>query len=79
VNHRSSDEAQPGRDASSPDVAPHTPSPELRQYDDNGVDLSLIRANMRLTFEERARRAEHQRRAALRVQQLGRSLRTKPA
>src|SRR2546426_2222366 len=29
------------------------------QYDENGVDLSLIRANMRVTPTERARRAEH--------------------
>jgi hypothetical protein len=51
----------------------------LPQYDENGVDLSLIRANMRLTFEERARRAERQRLAALRVQRIGRSLRDEPA
>jgi hypothetical protein len=55
-------------------------SPEsLPQYDENGVDLSLIRANMRLTFEERARRAERQRKAALRVQQIGRGLRDESA
>ena len=29
----------------------------LGQYDENGVDLSLIRANMKLIPEERARRA----------------------
>ncbi len=49
------------------------------QYDDNGVDLSLIRANMRLTPAERARRAERARKAALRVQQIGRDSRRKPA
>ena len=31
------------------------------QYDGNGVDLSLIRANMRLSPEARARRAERAR------------------
>jgi hypothetical protein len=50
------------------------PSP----YDDNGVDLSLIRANMKLTPEQRARRAERARKSALRVQQVGRALRRKP-
>jgi hypothetical protein len=49
------------------------------QYDENGVDLSLIRANMRLTLEDRARRAERARRAALRVQQIGQESRPKPA
>jgi hypothetical protein len=49
------------------------------QYDDNGVDLSLIRANMRITPTQRARRAERARRAALRVQALGRASRAKPA
>ena len=50
----------------------------VRQYDDNGVDLTLIRANMKLTPEERARRAERARKAALRVQQIGRESRRKP-
>ena len=49
------------------------------QYDENGVDLSLIRANMRLTPSERARRAERARQAALRVQQIGRDSRRQPA
>jgi len=49
------------------------------QYDENGVDLSLIRANMRLTLEERGRRAERARRAALRVQQIGRGSRPESA
>jgi len=43
------------------------------QYDENGVDLSLIRANMRVPPTERARRA------ALRIQKIGREGRTKPA
>jgi hypothetical protein len=46
-----------------------------RQYDENGIDLSLIRANMRLTASERAGRAERARQAALRVQQVGREAR----
>jgi hypothetical protein len=49
------------------------------QYDDNRVDLSLIRANMRVSPTERARRAERARLAALRVQAIGRAARTKPA
>lgn len=54
------------------------PDPAPCQYDENGVDLSLIRANMRLTPLQRARRAEQQRKAALRVQQIGRDARSKP-
>ncbi len=49
------------------------------QYDENGVDLSLIRANLRLSPTERARRADRARRAALRVQEIGRASRNKPA
>ena len=48
-------------------------------YDENGVDLSLIRANLRLTPTERARRAERARRSALRVQEIGRASRNQPA
>ena len=51
----------------------------LRQHDENGIDLSLIRANMRLSPSERARRAERARQAALRVQQIGRDARHQPA
>ena len=51
------------------------PAREQRQYDDNGIDLSLIRANMRLIPSERARRGERARQAALRVQQIGRDAR----
>ena len=50
-----------------------------RQYDENGIDLSLIRANMRLSPSERARRAERARQAALRVQQIGRDARRQSA
>ena len=49
------------------------------QYDDNGVDVSLIRANMKITPTERARRAERARRDALRVAQIGRDARHEPA
>src|SRR5712692_7880272 len=49
------------------------------QYDESGVDLSLIRTNMRVTPTERARRAEYGRRAALRVREIGRAGRAKPA
>lgn len=49
------------------------------QYDENGVDVSLIRANLRLSPTARARRAERARRAALRVQAIGRAARAKPA
>ncbi len=49
------------------------------QYDESGVDLSLIRSNMRVTPAERVRRVERARRAALRVQRIGRAARAKPA
>jgi MFS family permease len=49
------------------------------QYDDNGVDLSLIRENLRVSPTERARRAERARRDALGVQAIGRAVRAKPA
>ena len=63
-------------------ASPSVPAPTfgtLGEYDQNGVDLSLIRANMKLTPEERARRAERARKAALRVQQIGRDSRRQPA
>jgi hypothetical protein len=49
------------------------------QYDENGVDLSLLRENLKLAPAERARRAERARKAALRVLQIGREARSKPA
>jgi hypothetical protein len=61
---------------------PSGDSPAFRkrdQYDENGVDLSLLRSNMKLSPEERARRAERARKAALRVQEIGRDSRRKPA
>jgi hypothetical protein len=60
-----------------PAVAPQFGAPG--QYDENGVDLSLIQANLRLTPTERARRADRARRAALRVMQLGRDSRRQSA
>jgi hypothetical protein len=73
MNESSTDAAPPGATS-----AP-TALGARGQYDENGVDLSLIRANMRLTAGERARRAERARKAALRVQQIGRDSRRKPA
>lgn len=49
------------------------------QYDENGVDLSLIRMNMRLTPTERARRADRARRDALRLAESGRATRRQSA
>jgi hypothetical protein len=49
------------------------------QYDVNGVDVSLIRENLRLSPTDRARRGEQARRDALRVQAIGRAARAKPA
>ncbi len=72
--------SKPTTDAASPSATRDGPAlGTLGQYDENGVDLSLIRANMRLTPEERAHRAERARKAALRVQQIGRDSRRKPA
>lgn len=42
------------------------------QQDQSGVDLSLIRENLRLTPTERVRRADRARRDALRVLEYGR-------
>ena len=64
--------ADPARDCSIP-TSQAFGAPE--QYDENGVDVSLIRANMRVSPTERARRGERARRAALRVQAIGRASR----
>lgn len=40
------------------------------EYDENGVDLTLIRANLKLTPLERARKAERLRRGLLRMHEL---------
>ncbi|HRQ73689.1 MAG TPA: hypothetical protein PLU35_11735 [Phycisphaerales bacterium] len=50
-----------------PGPRPFTPFPE---QDENGVDLTLLRENLRLTPLERARRAECLRRAVLRMHEL---------
>lgn len=52
---------------------------DAEQYDENGVDLSLIRMNLQLTPTERARRADRARRAFLRVAEIGRAARRQPA
>lgn len=52
---------------------------DLDQYDESGVDLSLIRMNMQLTPTERARRGERARRAVIRVAEIGRASRHQPA
>ena len=48
----------------------------LPQQDENGVDLSLIRENLKLTPVERVRRADRARRDALRLMEYGRQNRT---
>ena len=74
-----------GMSEATANTAPHGetgfpgPGKERPQYDENGIDLSLIRANMRLTPSERARRGERARQAALRVQQIGRDARRQSA
>jgi len=68
----------PSGDSSSGRATPR-PFGAPGQYDENGVDLSLIRANLRVTPTERARRGDRARRAALRVQAIGRSGRAEPA
>jgi len=48
-------------------------------YDENGIDLSLIRLNMQLSPTERARRGELLRRAVVRVAEIGRGARQQSA
>lgn len=53
--------------------SPSTPDPPGRgfpNHDANGVDLSLIRENLRLTPLERARKAERLRQSVLRLHSL---------
>ncbi|HVX83470.1 MAG TPA: hypothetical protein VH253_01510 [Phycisphaerae bacterium] len=45
------------------------------EQDENGVDLSLIRHNLRLSTEERLARASRARRDALRLREIGRRAR----
>ncbi len=48
------------------------PSPGwTAEYDENGVDLTLLRANLKLTPEERIRRADVMRRQALQLRAIG--------
>lgn len=42
------------------------------EQDENGVDLSLIRENLRLSPAERLRKGDQARRGALRLMELGR-------
>ena len=42
------------------------------EQDENGVDLSLIRENLKLSVEERLARASRARRSALRLREIGR-------
>jgi hypothetical protein len=45
------------------------------EQDENGIDLSLIRENLKLTPLERIRKADRARRQALRLQEYGRRYR----
>ena len=69
----------PSGDSSSGRAPTPRPFGAPGQYDENGVDLSLIRANLHVTPTERARRGDRARRAALRVQAIGRAGRAKRA
>ncbi len=53
-----------------PRPKPPTPPGWTAEYDENGVDLTLIRANLKLTPLERARKAERLRRGVLRMHEL---------
>ncbi|MCW5776234.1 MAG: hypothetical protein KIS87_07345 [Phycisphaeraceae bacterium] len=55
-----------------PEPRPFTPFPE---QDENGVDLTLLRENLRLTPEERIRRGDVARRQALHLMDIGRKRR----
>jgi hypothetical protein len=54
------------------DVPPREPRNRYGEQDENGVDLSLIRALLRLSPTERVRRADRARRDALRLLEYGR-------
>jgi len=49
------------------------------EQDENGVDLSLIRENLKLTPTERLRRGDQARRSALRLMEIGRKHRERNA
>ncbi len=49
-----------------------TPNPDFPNYDENGVDLSLIRLNLRLTPVERLRQCDRAARGVRRLHELAR-------
>lgn len=55
------------------------PRPTYGEQDEQGVDLSLIRENLRLSPLERLRKADRARRDALRLREYGRLHREKLA
>ena len=70
---------QEARSQPEEDRPPFKPWPE---QDENGVDLSLIRSSLRLTPQQRLRRADLARLSALRLLEIGRlsrERRTEPA
>jgi len=58
--------------ADSPTNPAKDPKLDYGEQDENGVDLSLIRENLKLTPTERVRRADQMRRQALRLMEYGR-------
>lgn len=60
-----------------PKFPDRAPLPAFPEQDENGVDLSLIIENLRLTPTERVRRGDQARRDALRVLEYGRKHREK--
>jgi hypothetical protein len=65
----------PGRDPTKPEqLSPgaRTAFRPFPEQDENGVDLSLIRENLRLTPTERVRKADRARISALRLLEYGR-------
>jgi len=53
-------------DTKKPDPNADAPGPRFPHHNADGIDLSLIRSNLRLTPEQRLRRMDRARRAALR-------------
>lgn len=58
-------------------IRQHCGPHQYGEQDENGVDLSLIRANLRLTPEERLIQGDRARRGALELQEYGRRHREK--
>lgn len=58
---------------------PPRPHPHFPEQEANGVDLSLILANLRLTPVERARRNEMFRQGVIRIRQYARRIDKKSA